>query len=50
MSVTTEFFTPPSTFSSSPQPTRAHGTAITYADGSQCLDGISGLWLSLIHI
>lgn len=44
MSVTTEFFTPPSTFSSSPQPTRAHGTAITYADGSQCLDGISGLW------
>ena len=41
---TTQFFTPPSSFTASSIPISAHGTTITYADGSQCLDGISGLW------
>ncbi|AMD86972.1 aminotransferase [Actinomyces radicidentis] len=41
---TTQFFVPPSAFSTTPYPVAAHGTRIRYADGSEALDGISGLW------
>ena len=44
MTATTQFFIPPSRFTASSPPVGAHGTTITYADGSRCLDGISGLW------
>ena len=32
---TTQFFTPPSSFTASSIPISAHGTTITYADGSK---------------
>ena len=41
---TTQFFVPPSAFASTPHPVTAHGTRIRYADGHECLDGVSGLW------
>ncbi|RJF43799.1 aspartate aminotransferase family protein [Actinomyces sp. 2119] len=41
---TAQFFVSPSQQSLSPPLASARGTTVTYADGTRCRDGISGLW------